>query len=125
MAVTAVTSDRAGAAALILCLQVCIAPPQPAACTLCPNIMADAAGSPHCDRSKYCLRRDLSTPTFGGSGSNAAAAQLETEADANLQSHFDSIQIISERTTLPQMLAELGKGLNRHADVATLVLQLK
>ena len=36
-----------------------------------------------------------------------------------------AIQIIAERTTLPQMLAELSKGLNRHADVATLVLQLK
>ena len=66
----------------------------------------------------------LETPTFGA-GHSAASAQLESEADANLQSHFDSIQIISERTTLPQMLAELSKGLNRHADVATLVLQLK
>ena len=57
--------------------------------------------------------------------SDDPAAQLEAEADGNLQSHFDSIQIIAERTTLPQMMAELARGLARHADVAALVLELK
>lgn len=50
---------------------------------------------------------------------------LHVEADTNLQNHFDSIQIISERTTLPQMLLELAKGLSRTADVSSLILRLK
>ena len=59
------------------------------------------------------------------SSCEAEQGSLQCEADANLQNHFDSIQIISERTTLPQMLLELVKGLSRTADVSGLILQLK
>lgn len=56
---------------------------------------------------------------------DANQGTLYTEADKNLQNHFDSIQIISERTTFPQMLLELVKGLGRIADVGTLIMRLK
>ncbi|KAK9800840.1 hypothetical protein WJX73_007176 [Symbiochloris irregularis] len=59
------------------------------------------------------------------SGAPDSSTGLSGEADTNLQNHFDSIQIISERTTLPQMLTELVKGLSRTADVSTLIMRLK
>lgn len=60
-----------------------------------------------------------------GAADQGGTTGLSVEADTNLQNHFDSIQIISERTTLPQMLTELVKGLSRTADVSTLIMRLK
>ena len=39
--------------------------------------------------------------------------------------HFHKIQEISDSTTLPQMLVELGKGLDRVANVDAIVSDLR
>ena len=49
----------------------------------------------------------------------------QNEADTNLQNHFQSIQRISDTTTLPQMLVELERGLDRAANVDLLISQLR
>ena len=53
------------------------------------------------------------------------ALGVQGEADANLQNHFQSIQSISDSTTLPQMLVELARGLDRAANVDVLIAQLR
>ena len=42
-----------------------------------------------------------------------------------MQKHYDSIQKISDTTTLPQMLVELEKGLDRAANVDVLISELR
>ena len=61
----------------------------------------------------------------GGYGSAAARQQAQKEADENLASHFVSVQSISDTTTLPQMLEELERHLNRAASLDALILQLR
>ena len=50
---------------------------------------------------------------------------MQREADENLASHFVSVQSISDTTTLPQMLEELERHLNRAASLDALILQLR
>ena len=45
--------------------------------------------------------------------------------DLDKQMHFHKIQEISDSTTLPQMLVELGKGLDRVANVDAIVSDLR
>ena len=71
------------------------------------------------------FRRANTPPSPTQAPQDSEQGSLHIEADTNLQNHFDSIQIISERTTLPQMLLELVKGLSRTADVSSLILRLK
>jgi peroxin-3 len=47
------------------------------------------------------------------------------DADAHLQQHFQTIQDISDSTTLPQMLPTLQTNLAKNADVNTLHQRLK
>ena len=61
----------------------------------------------------------------GGYGSAAARQGMQREADENLASHFVSVQSISDTTTLPQMLEELERHLNRAASLDALILQLR
>ena len=61
----------------------------------------------------------------GGYGSAAARQQAHKEADENLASHFVSVQSISDTTTLPQMLEELERHLNRAASLDALIMQLR
>ena len=42
-----------------------------------------------------------------------------------MQKHYDSIQKISDSTTLPQMLMELERGLDRAANVDVLIAELR
>ncbi len=55
--------------------------------------------------------------------SRALGAPQTPEFDK--QMHFDKIQNISDSTTLPQMLVELGKGLDRVANVDVIVTELR
>lgn len=55
--------------------------------------------------------------------SRALGAQQDSHA--NMQKHFDSIQKISDTTTLPQMLIELERGLDRAANVDVLISELR
>ncbi len=61
----------------------------------------------------------------GGYGSAAARQRMQKEADENLASHFVSVQSISDTTTLPQMLEELERHLNRAASLDAIILQLR
>lgn len=55
--------------------------------------------------------------------SRALGAPQKPEFDKHM--HFDQIQKISDSTTLPQMLIELGKGLDRVANVDVIVSELR
>ena len=67
----------------------------------------------------------LSSSQQGLYGSGAARQRAQAEADENLASHFISVQSISDSTTLPQMLEELERHLNRAASLDALILQLR
>ena len=67
----------------------------------------------------------LSSSQQGLYGSAAARQRAQAEADENLASHFISVQSISDSTTLPQMLEELERHLNRAASLDALILQLR
>ncbi|CAL5229934.1 g13360 [Coccomyxa viridis] len=67
----------------------------------------------------------LSSSQQGLYGSAAARQSAQAEADENLASHFISVQSISDSTTLPQMLEELERHLNRAASLDALILQLR
>lgn len=58
-------------------------------------------------------------------GSESARQQMQRDADENLANHFTSVQTISDTTTLPQMLEELERHLNRAASLDALVLKLR
>lgn len=53
------------------------------------------------------------------------AFKAQQDPQANMQKHFDSIQKISDSTTLPQMLIELERGLDRAANVDVLISELR
>jgi hypothetical protein len=55
----------------------------------------------------------------------SAKQRLQRDADENLAHHFLSVQAISDSTTLPQMLEELERHLNRAASVDALILKLR
>ena len=61
----------------------------------------------------------------GGAGPVTARRRLQKEADDNLANHFESVQTISDATTLPQMLEELERHLNRAASMDALILRLR
>lgn len=61
----------------------------------------------------------------GSAGPVSARQRLQKEADDNLANHFESVQAISDATTLPQMLEELERHLNRAASVDALILRLR
>lgn len=69
----------------------------------------------------------LGFPTYGEGQSEVETAkqQLQRDADENLAHHFQSVQGISDTTTLPQMLEELERHLNRAASVDVLILRLR
>lgn len=77
------------------------------------NVLAPCSGS-HAYRS--------SRSSYDAT-SRALGAQQD--AKANMQKHFDSIQKISDTTTLPQMLIELERGLDRAANVDLLIAELR
>ena len=58
-------------------------------------------------------------------GTESARQQQQKDADENLANHFVSVQTISDTTTLPQMLEELERHLNRAASLDALVLRLR
>lgn len=58
-------------------------------------------------------------------GSETARQKQQKDADDNLANHFVSVQTISDTTTLPQMLEELERHLNRAASLDALVLRLR
>ena len=53
------------------------------------------------------------------------ALSSQKEAEKNLQAHFENIQRISDGTTLPQMLLELERGLERAASVDLILGELR
>ena len=55
----------------------------------------------------------------------SAKQRLQRDANENLAHHFLSVQSISDATTLPQMLEELERHLNRAASVDALILKLR
>ena len=57
-------------------------------------------------------------------GTGTSKQRLEKDADENLANHFQAVQAISDSTTLPQMLEELERHLNRAASLAALILRL-
>ena len=61
----------------------------------------------------------------GGMGSITSRQRLQKEADDNLENHYKSVQTISDATTLPQMLDELDRHLNRAAGLDALILRLR
>lgn len=61
----------------------------------------------------------------GGAGPVTSRRRLQKEADDNLANHFESVQTISDATTLPQMLEELERHLNRAASMDALILRLR
>lgn len=75
------------------------------------NRLADSLGSPGSGNKRL--------------GAETARQQQQKDADENLANHFVSVQTISDTTTLPQMLEELERHLNRAASLDALVLRLR
>ena len=65
--------------------------------------------------------RDLTT----SHDATSKALTSPEEAEKNLQAHFENIQRISDSTTLPQMLGELEKGLERVASIDVILSELR
>ena len=66
----------------------------------------------------------VSAPSTSEAPSSRKTAEVE-DAAANLVHHFHSVQVISDSTTLPQMMLELEKHLNRSAAVDVLIERLR
>ena len=77
-------------------------------------------------RASTALSDALLPPVSGAAaGLGASRHRLQKDADENLASHFQSVQSISDATTLPQMLEELERHLNRAANLDALILRLR
>lgn len=81
---------------------------------------------------RACSASNRLTDSFGipGDGNKrhgpeSARQQQQRDADENLANHFASVQTISDTTTLPQMLEELERHLNRAASLDALILRLR
>lgn len=74
-----------------------------------------------------CLRSSSTRYRSSRISYDATSRALEAQQDpkVNMQKHYDSIQRISDSTTLPQMLIELERGLDRAANVDIVIAELR